>query len=133
MIVVDTNIIAYLHIPGEFTPLAERLMAKDSNWAAPPLWRSELRNALALYLRKRQLTLEKACAIQRQAESRLADTELPIDSADVLQLASTSGLSAYDCEFIALAQRLGVPLVTTDKKLLRAFPTVAISLSAATA
>jgi predicted nucleic acid-binding protein len=35
---------------------------------------------------------------------------------------------AYDCEFVALAQYLNVPLVTADKKILREFPEVATSL-----
>jgi predicted nucleic acid-binding protein len=36
--------------------------------------------------------------------------------------------SAYDCEFVALVQDIGVPLVTVDRQVLRAFPNVAISL-----
>jgi len=72
--------------------------------------------------------LEAACAIQSQAESRLMDTEYATESVAVLQLAATSGLSVNDCEF-----SLTVSLITTDKKLLRAFPTVALSLAAAAA
>jgi predicted nucleic acid-binding protein len=41
-----------------------------------------------------------------------------------------SDCSAYDCEFAALAMRLGVKLVTMDSKLLRAFPKYAVSLTA---
>ena len=52
MIVVDTNIIAYLFLEGEFTSQAESLFHKETNWAAPVLWRSEFRNVLAHYLRK---------------------------------------------------------------------------------
>jgi predicted nucleic acid-binding protein len=36
----------------------------------------------------------------------------------------------YDCEFVALAQHLDVPLVTADKKILREFPVIAKSLDA---
>jgi predicted nucleic acid-binding protein len=50
----------------------------------------------------------------------------------VLELASRSGCSAYDCEFVALAQDLEVPLVTNDRQILKAFPTIAISPSAFT-
>ena len=35
MIVVDSNILAYLYLPGEFTEQAEKLMAEDSDWVAP--------------------------------------------------------------------------------------------------
>ena len=133
MIVVDTNVIAYLYLPTEFTPLTEKLLQRDSQWAAPLLWRSELRNVLALYLRKKLLTFEQAYNIQTQAEALLAGNEYTIDSFDVLRLAEQTNCSAYDCEFAALAQRLGVSLVSTDKKLLRAVPSIAVSLPTATA
>lgn len=51
MIVVDTNVLAYLYLPGEYTAAAEALLAHDPDWAAPVLWRSEFRNILAGYLR----------------------------------------------------------------------------------
>lgn len=50
MIVVDTNTIAYLYLPTEFTSSVEELLEKGPQWAAPTLWRSELRNILTLYL-----------------------------------------------------------------------------------
>ena len=50
MIVVDTNIVAYLYLPGEHTAAVERLLERDPEWAAPILWRSEFRNILALSL-----------------------------------------------------------------------------------
>ncbi len=38
MIVVDTNVIAYLYLPTGHTPLAEKLMVQEPVWAAPVLW-----------------------------------------------------------------------------------------------
>ncbi|MBL7164528.1 MAG: type II toxin-antitoxin system VapC family toxin, partial [Anaerolineales bacterium] len=58
MIVVDTNIIAYLYLESERSSQAERLLEKDTQWSAPLLWRSEFRNVLALYIRKKELSLE---------------------------------------------------------------------------
>lgn len=129
MIVVDTNILAYLYLPSELTGQAEQLLASDPQWAAPILWRSELRNVLALYLRKSMLTLEQAFAIQTEAETLLADNQFEVPSLDVLRLAQVSGCSAYDCEFVVLARRLNTKLVTEDKKVLAAFPEVAVSLA----
>jgi len=45
----------------------------------------------------------------------------------VLQLTTRSRCSAYDCEFVGLAQDLGVPFVTADREVLAAFPSTAVS------
>lgn len=129
MIVVDSNVIAYLYLSGEFTAEAERLLERDPDWVAPLLWRSELRNILALYIRKKLLEFDQAFRIQREAETLLADHEYDVDSFEVLTLARDSGCSAYDCEFIALARQLDVKLVTMDAKLRKAFPATTIGLS----
>ena len=55
----------------------------------------------------------------------MSDSEFEVPSAQVLALASESGCSAYDCEFVALADYLHVPLATHDGALLRAFPETA--------
>jgi len=129
MIVVDSNVVAYLYLPGEFTAKAEKLLEREPDWAVPLLWRSELRNVLALYMRKRLLDFDAAFRIQREAEALLADHEYDVDSFEVLTLARDSGCSAYDCEFIAVAKRLGVNLVTEDAKLRQAFPKLTIGLA----
>lgn len=129
MIVADTNVVAYLSIPSSFTELAERLFRTDPDWVAPILWRSEMRNVLALYLRKALITLDEALAVQEEAEAMLQDGEYEVASRDVLTLANRSGCSAYDCEFVALAQSLGVELVTMDRKIIDAFPDTAVLLS----
>ena len=129
MIVVDSNVVAYLYLPGEFTAAAEKLLQREPEWAAPLLWRSELRNVLASYMRQRLLSFERAFEIQREAEALLADNEYDVDSFEVLELARASGCTAYDCEFVALAKRLEVKLVTGDGKLRKAFPEFTAPLS----
>jgi predicted nucleic acid-binding protein len=130
MIVVDSNVLAYLYLPGEYSTAAEALLEQDSDWAAPILWRSEFRNILAGYLRRKAITFEQANSLQREAESLLEGAEFELESLAVLELVRDSDCSAYDCEFIALAMKLDTKLVTMDKKLLRAFPKRAIALSA---
>jgi predicted nucleic acid-binding protein len=51
-----------------------------------------------------------------------------VASEQVLQLATSSRCSAYDCEFVAAAPQLGVPLATEDRAILAAFPHLARSL-----
>lgn len=131
MIVVDTNVLAYLYFPCEQTKQVEALLEREPEWAAPVLWRSEFRNVLAGYLRRRVLTLEQARALQAEAESLMAGGEHFVDSTAVLDLVSQSGCTAYDCEFAALAMALGTKLVTVDAKLLKAFPELTVALAAA--
>lgn len=130
MRVVDSNVLAYLYLPGEYTAAAEALMEHDPDWAAPVLWRSEFRNILAEYLRRGKLTFEQAHALQSEAEDLLSGAEYEVDSRSVLELVRDSECSAYDCEFVALAKTLGTKLVTMDGKVLRSFPDIAVALSA---
>jgi predicted nucleic acid-binding protein len=129
MIVVDTNVLAYLYLPGDYTAHAEALLKQDPQWAAPLLWRSEFRNILAGYIRRKTLTFDQALGLQNEAESLLAGSEFEVDSRAVLELVQGSDCSAYDCEFIALATKLETKLVTMDGKLLRAFPKRAVALN----
>jgi predicted nucleic acid-binding protein len=130
VIVVDSNVLAYLYLPGEHTAGAEALLEREPEWAAPVLWRSELRNILAGYLRRKTLTFEQACSLQGEAEDLLSGFEFEVDSRTVLELVRDSDCTAYDCEFVALAIKLDTRLVTQDKKLLRAFPKHAVALAA---
>jgi predicted nucleic acid-binding protein len=130
MIVVDTSIIGYLYLASPRSRQAEQVLLKDASWAAPLLWRSEFRNVLALYLCKHWLSLEASQQIMTEALSLMEDREYEVDSDQVLKLVTSSSCSAYDCEFVALAQELRVPLVTVGKQLLSDFPQVAVSLAA---
>ena len=130
MIVVDSNVLVYLYLPSEYTTDAEALLESDPEWAAPVLWRSEFRNVLAGYMRRKTLTFDQAYAVQCEAENLLAGSEFEVDSHAVLELVRDSECSAYDCEFIALAAKLNTKLVTMDKKVLRAFPKRSVALSA---
>jgi predicted nucleic acid-binding protein len=128
VIVVDTNVIAYLWIPGAATESAERLFREDPEWCAPLLWRSELRNVLAAQLRRKRVTLDIALRIVESAQEHLHGREFEVASERVLQAVSESRCSAYDCEFVALARELALPLVSNDRQILRDFPDVAVPL-----
>ena len=127
MIVADTNTIAYLYLPTEQTDHVVSLLHTDPHWIAPLLWRSEFRNVLALYVMKNVIDLQTAIAMQSQAERQFADNEYTVNSIEVLALATESGCSAYDCEFVSLAKSLDLKLVTGDKKLVKTFPGIAVT------
>ena len=130
MIVVDTNIISYLYLSSNFSAQAEKLLSVASQWSAPILWRSEFRNVLALYLRKEFLSLSETQEIMEDAMIFLQEREYEVSSHQVLELVNQSNCSSYDCEFVALAKDLGIPLITADKKILREFPEIALSMDA---
>jgi len=64
------------------------------------------------------------------AESQLTGYEYLIPSELVMLQVAASRCSAYDCEYVALAEDLNVTLVTSDKQILTAFPAIAVSLKA---
>ncbi|MFC2129833.1 type II toxin-antitoxin system VapC family toxin [Bacteroidota bacterium] len=129
MIVVDTNVIAYLFIKGEYSKQAKKVIELDSDWISPILWKSEFRSVLALYIRKGYLSPKDAYSILKEAEYFMESNEYEANSSDILELVNNSNCSAYDCEFVALAQRLDLKLYTSDKQILKNFPGIAVSLS----
>jgi predicted nucleic acid-binding protein len=131
VIVVDTNIVAYLYLESEFTARAEAQLRSDPEWAVPLLWRSEFRNILAGAIRRKALGFDEARQILTEAEGLLGGGEHEVSSHQVLELVRDSDCSAYDCEFAVLAMQLGVKLITMDSKSLKAFPKLALPLPAA--
>lgn len=127
MIVADVNLMAYLLLAGPDTDLAQQVFQKDSTWAAPVLWRSEFRSILAAYMRQRGLGISEAWQAHELAEGLVSAHEYTLGGERVLQLVAASPCSAYDCEYVALAEELQVRLVTSDRQVLRHFPQVAIS------
>ena len=101
---------------------------KILHWAAPLLWRSELRSVLSLYLRNKHLTLLEAQEVMEAAGRLMRGREYEVASLRVLQLATQCNCSAYDCEFIVLAKDLDISLVTVDRQILAQFPETAIAL-----
>ena len=127
MIVVDTNVMAYFFLAGEQSESVQAVFDRDPHWIAPVLWKSEFRSVLTLYVRKRIFSVEEAVTLAGHVESFMKGNEYALTTESVLGLAAESGCSSYDCEFVALAIGMGVPLVSTDKKLIRAFPRIALS------
>ena len=133
MIVVDAMVLNYALIDHpDFSEEVERLREINASWCAPPLWRSEQRNVLMKYVRadspsipRTDIDLGAAQAYMRKAESWMQTMD--VDSEAVLALADASGCSAHDGEYVALAEDLGVPLVTYDRRLQAAFPNRAVA------
>jgi predicted nucleic acid-binding protein len=104
VIVVDTNVLAYLLI--------------------------EFINRLAAQVKTGALSAPQAEALLGVAGQQIAEW-IEVPHAEVLALAIDRQISAYDARFIACAQRAGLPLVTEDARLRAATPGLSISIAEA--
>ena len=127
MIVADSNLIAYLLIPGDKSELADAVLLKDADWAVPLICRSKIRNILTLYMRHEGMSLAQGRTTMEKAEHLWNGREYAVPSDDVLELTYRHDVTAYDGEFVVLAKQLGIPLVTFDKAVRKAFPSLALS------
>ena len=98
------------------------LRARETNDAvAPGLILSETANALWRYVRAGRLSIDAAC----EAVGYVDEEVVTIDDAELVRaaqrLSHDADHSVYDCLYVALALRLGAPLVTADLKLARKF------------
>jgi predicted nucleic acid-binding protein len=130
LIVVDTNVIAYVLIEGDKTALAQQVAKKDPDWKVPPLWRHEFLNVLATSARAEVIDALQAEALWHKGLDLLVRAEREADGSALLKLAIEHAISAYDAQYIALAQSLETQCITEDKRLLKTFPDTAVSMKA---
>ena len=128
MIVVDTNVMVHLLVGGPGGSDAARLFRHDSEWAAPIILMSELRNVLLGLVRQGALLPDQAKAMTDDAAAVLGDRVATVAGGQVFDVAMECGLTAYDAEFVALARTIGVPLATSDGAVLRGAADVAVTL-----
>jgi predicted nucleic acid-binding protein len=133
MVLVDTNILAYLLIADERTAPARRLLERDPDWHSETFILAELLNVLATNVRADRLSLPAAMAALLEAHSVVGDSLHQAEDDVVLSLAIGLGVSAYDARFLAIARDLGTALVTEDAKLRKAAPAYTQSLAEAVA
>ena len=116
---VDTNTLAYLLIEGDRTPDAQALYERDSDWIAPRLWEFEFQNILTTYSRANHLRITTAQQIWASATSLMAGRTYDINGEEALSVAARLGITAYDSQFVSLAEQADLPLITEDRALRR--------------
>jgi predicted nucleic acid-binding protein len=113
--VVDASAIAALLFdePGSEAVFHSLL---DASLVAPALLQFELANVCLKKLGRRPAEREAITAAFAK-RGRLGMEEVQVEHDGVVRLAAVTGLSAYDASYLWLAWRLGVELVTLDKRL----------------
>ena len=131
MQIVDTNIVAYLLIDGDHSAAALELRRRDSNWRSESFLLVEFTNVLASSIASKRMTLSQARDFLTEAVTLLDGRLGRLPHFSMLEASVRYQVSAYDARFLALAQQLGLPLVTEDAKLRRAAPNLTQSLDEA--
>jgi predicted nucleic acid-binding protein len=133
MVLVDTNIIAPLYVRSARTDAVIKLFALDALWRTEPLALIELSNVLITYERARYITAATARDCLDRAATFLQPNLFRVSHQAALDIALDYPVTAYDARFLAVAQQLGVRLVTEDAKLRTAAPVLTQSLTEALA
>ena len=131
MIVVDTNILAYATLTvsdPELRRQAETLLAKADRILVPGLWRHEFLNTLVNYAQGRHLSPEEAITTWYRTLALAQDSEAPVNMTRAFELSLELGISAYDAQFVALAEDANTVLVTEDRRLRKASGRRAMSM-----
>ena len=133
MLLVDTNVVAYLLIEGDYTEAAQELHTRDSDWRSEAFLLVEFTNVLVSSIARKRMTLSMAEDFLAKVFS-LFDGKLGrIPHASVLAIATRHRVSAYDARFLSLADQLGSRLITEDARLRAAAPALTQSLAEALA
>jgi len=117
--VVDTSAIAAL-LFGE--PEAETVadLLEGASLVAPALLSFELTNVCLIKMR-RHPDQQSALTSAFRLRDRLGVRETAVNHDEMLDLATSTGLTAYDASYLWLSRYLGVELVTLDRQLAKAY------------
>lgn len=129
MIVVDANVAIYLLVQGKHTRAAQRAYKADPDWRLPPLWRYEFANALVGLVRAGDLRAAEAEPTLLRGLGLFEAGEDEAPPALAMRLAFSHRISAYDAQYVALAQALGVRCLTEDQRLLERAPALTVDLA----
>jgi len=119
MKVVDASVLVEYLAEGEHVEAAERAVGRGHWVWAPALVDAEIGQALRRKVRTGEITAQRACAaFDKLLEMRLQ--RVPHDHLLERAWQLRHNVSFYDGLYVALAEGMGVPLLTIDRKLARA-------------
>jgi len=128
MIVVDTNILVHALVQSDRTAMARRLKEADPLWRVPSLWRYEFANVMRTKVMTGGMGAAAALERMRTAYAYCLPMERELSPELALEAAFAFKVSAYDAAFLALAKSKGIKLVTEDRKLRNAAPSLTCAM-----
>lgn len=123
--VVDASVAIKLFVPEEFSDKVRLLFGHETTsppvrLSVPDLFYVECANVLWKYVRRQSHDIQKA--LQHVVDLTNIELErFPTVglAEEALRIAVSNDITAYDACYVALSQRVNVPLVTADKRLVR--------------
>lgn len=119
--VVDASVVIKWLIPEVDSAAARRLLEKDYTYFAPDLLFAELANTTWKKVRGGHLSHEQGQRLMADFGT-IAVESIPCRALarDAYSLAVSTGRSAYDALYLALAMRLDTQMITADERLANA-------------
>lgn len=121
--VLDCSVSASWCFEDQVTPHSEAILDRleTETAVAPPIWRLEMANVLAVAERRGRLSVAQSLQLVGFLRALPIDEDRDGDAlGSVLTLAREYALSAYDAAYLEVAARQGLPLATLDERLAEA-------------
>lgn len=121
--VLDCSVAISWILPDEYSDYAEKILTflDEKQAIVPSIWYLEIANVLTVSERRGRMTQVQT----QQALSLLESLNIVMDKETeakalnvTLNLAREQNLASYDAAYLELAIRLGIPLATSDNKLI---------------
>ena len=116
-VIADTSVVIKWVVQEVGSDLAAGLI--DHQPVAPDLLRAELANVLSTKVHRKELTAEQGLAGQVASEAALTFLPSMMFAPRALEIALDLGHPAYDCFYLALAEKLEGTVVTADTRFVR--------------
>jgi len=131
--VLDASVALAWCFVDEATPASDALLDRlaDEEAVAPALWRLEVANALAMAERRGRLNvagLSRSVNLLQQLAIAIDPEGSDRAFRDILDLARSERLTAYDAAYLELALRLGLPLASKHTRLRKAAAGLGLAL-----
>lgn len=119
MIVIDTCVVFHLFNDTILNKKVQQLVSENPQVILPPIWQEEYANILVKFNRKDTLPHHKILESYSNVVDQLAPHEIPTNKKEALRIALEYNISSYDAQFVELAMRHSLWLVTEDYEILK--------------